>query len=303
MALNILMQLAPLYLLIMLGFLGKHWFQLDEKSIARLAIYVVAPFVFMGLAAQTNFTLDSLLLPFISFALSSAITLCAWRLHQWFGFKDARANLSALGIGGGNTGYFGLPLFAALFGPEHLGIYILLVMGFGFSEVTIGYYVISRGAFSIADSLKRMLRPPTFYAGIAGILWSFLHLPMPPAGAAMFEWLRGTYIVLGMMIIGCTLGGMKKLEFDFSYLAATILGRHLIWPLCAALMILGVRNFSPPVEQSLWVMSLVPLAANQVAYASETNIHPEKAATAVIFSTLLAAAVVAFAAPLLTALR
>ncbi len=107
---------------------------------------------------------------------------------------------------------------------------------------------------------------------------------------------------VGMLIIGCTLGGMQKLEFDFKYLFATILGRHILWPLMILpVFIFGREFFSPAALQSFLVLALVPLAANQVAYANEANIHPEKAATAVMISTLLAPIVVGCLLPQLQA--
>ena len=49
----------------------------------------------------------------------------------------------------------------------------------------------------------------------------------------------------------------------------------------------------------LWVLAIVPLAANTVAFASEMNLHPEKTATAVVISTVLAVFTVPLIAPLL----
>jgi predicted permease len=304
MTLNLFAQLLPLYIIILLGYCGKRWLQLDEKAIAKLVIFLITPVVFFGFTARATFALDVLSLPFINFAAGAFVMFTAWRLHHAFGLKDARGNLSALGVGTGNTGYFGIPLFTALFGPHNLGVYVFLIMGSGFAEVTMGYYILSRGHFSIRDSLLRVVRLPIVYAGLAGILVSYLHVPIPDTISTMFDWFKGAYVVLGMLIIGCTLGGMKKLEFDFKYLCSTVLGRHLIWPLLIwPICYFGRNYFSPGAVQSFIVLALVPLAANQVAYANEANIHPEKAATAVMISTLLAPLVIGGLLPWLTLFR
>jgi predicted permease len=180
-----LAQLLPLYFIIILGFIGKRYLQLDEKAIAKLAIFLITPMVFFGFTARAKFALDELSLPLINFVIGIFIMFMTWRLHHMLGLQDARGNLSALGIGSGNTGYFGIPLFTALFGAQHLGVYIFLIMGSGFAEVTMGYYILSRGRFSIRDSINRVLRLPTVYAGLAGILWSYFAIPVPHVADAM----------------------------------------------------------------------------------------------------------------------
>lgn len=298
-ALPILVQLLPLYVIIALGYVGTRLFQFDGRALAQIAIYLITPMVVLGFTAQMHFTPDSLLLPIIAFACGIIITLGAYNLHRSFGFKDAHGNLSAMGIGGGNTGYFGLPLFVILFGADNVGVYVLGVLGYTFTEILAGYYVISRGRFSVRESLLRVVRMPAIYAGIIGLIWSIAGLPMPKHMITMFDWFRGAYTVVGMLIIGCTLGKMHKLEFDWKFLGITILGRHLIWSALFLPLAIFWTDLALPVRQSFLVMSLVPLAANFVAYANETDIHPEKAATAVILSTILSAVIIALVAPLL----
>ena len=48
------------------------------------------------------------------------------------------------------------------------------------------------------------------------------------------------------------------------------------------------RFFDPSIVNVLLILSLVPLAANTVAIATELKTHPEKASLAVLLSTLFA---------------
>ena len=303
-SLAVLENIFPLYLIIAIGAVGARLFEFDVKALARITIFLIVPVVFFGFTARVVITPDLLLVPMIIPFVGIAVTLLAHRLHQSIGLRDVRGNLSAMGIGTGNSGYFGVPLFAALFGTENLGSYLVVVAAYSIIECTAGYYVLSRGAFTVRESIHRLLRLPMLYAGAAGLLWSQTGLEFSAPFVTLFDWFKGSYSVLGMLIIGCTLGRMHRLELDGKFLAVTILGRHLVWPaILLPVMMVASPWLSAPMQQALVVLSVVPMAANLVAYANETGIHPEKAATAVILSTFLSAVVITAAAPLLFSIR
>ena len=103
---------------------------------------------------------------------------------------------------------------------------------------------------------------------------------------------RGAYAVLGMMLIGLALAD-KKFIRDYRFICMTVVARFLVWPLIMFIVILLDKHLfllynSQLLHQVMMLMSVVPIAANTVAYATELNVQPQKVALAVLFSTFFA---------------
>jgi malate permease and related proteins len=94
------------------------------------------------------------------------------------------------------------------------------------------------------------------------------------------------------MIIGMGLAGASWKSIDMSFISLTFLAKFICWPGLIALLIWvdrsSFRIFDTDIYHVLIIMSIVPLAANTVAIATELRTHPEKAAVAVLLSTIFA---------------
>ena len=94
------------------------------------------------------------------------------------------------------------------------------------------------------------------------------------------------------MIIGIALSKHSRLEIDLKLMAGTFIPKFILWPafgfgiIFIDLTFFGA--FGPEVHQMLAVICAVPMAGNLVAYAATLNLHPERAASAVLVSTLIA---------------
>ncbi len=102
---------------------------------------------------------------------------------------------------------------------------------------------------------------------------------------------KGAYVITGMMIIGVALSKGEKLVFSASFMGLAYAAKFVVWPaLVLALIVLdkGVTHLFPPeVHDLLFVLAILPPAANVVAFAAQLNLRPEKAATTVLIGTLL----------------
>ena len=100
---------------------------------------------------------------------------------------------------------------------------------------------------------------------------------------------KGAYSVLGMLVIGITLSHIEKLAIDWKYLLTSLVWKFLVWPLVGLAVIWGIPYDLNGIEKSMiMLMVTVPMAGNVVIIANQLNVHPEKAATAVMASTMLA---------------
>ena len=284
-------KLFPLYALIVLGFLAGRLLDVKREMVARLLLYIIVPAVSFYGAATVPLNGAVLSLPFVFGAV--CITMCAlsYALARMM-WKDTTKNILAYACGTGNNGYFGIPLVIMLFSDSAFGIAVVAGMGFLLYEVTLGFFIVAKGNFTFAQSVRKLLTLPILYAFLIGLAWNALHIPMPAPLNELLLHFRGAFTILGMMIIGMGFSSLKTLFVDVRFLLVSFFFKFILWPLAILSIVAADRMFfhlyGDTVHSVMVVLSMVPLAANTVIFATELKVHPEKAASAVFLSTLFA---------------
>ncbi|APE30618.1 transporter [Halomonas aestuarii] len=283
--------MGPLWTLLAyigLGWLAARRLAVDPRPVATLLIYLVAPITFFRALVLGGPTPSYLLLTGALFTVASLIALVIHRLARR-GFAPQEAALLAFSAGTGNSGYFGLPVALVLLPPEGVTLYLFCALGVTLYEFTVGFYLSARGQFSVRQSLARIARLPLVYAFLAALLVSGVDIAPPEAvmeGLAVFP---ATYTLLGMMIIGMTLGRVSVREVDLRFIGACVAIRFGFWPVLALAGVLGLQALYPLPDElalALLLIGVVPMAANVVVVAMELGIAPEKGALAVLITTL-----------------
>lgn len=289
---TILLKLIPLYLMILLGFIGTKVLKVQKETIAKLLIYIIAPTViFYGTyTAEINFT--NLSLPVLFFCLASAMALIFLMIGNIVFKKDSTKNILAFTAGTGNTGYFGLPVISVVLGDQAFSLAVLAILGFTLYENSVGFFLTAKGNHTAKESLWKVIKLPTIYAFFAGLLLNLLSVNLGDIAITTIGHFKGVYTLLGMMIIGMGLATVSIKEIDYKFISLTFLAKFISWPL----VILGIITldkyffhiYNLSVYNVIIIMAIVPLAANTVAVATELKVHPNKAALAVLLSTLFA---------------
>lgn len=296
-------RLLPLYALILIGFIAGRMLDLHRESIARLIIYVIMPVVVLFATATTELSLSNLSLPIVYFSVGTALSFLAYGLTRRL-WPDSTPNVLAFAAGTANTGYFGIPVALAVFGSWSTGLVIFATLGLVLFENGIGFYHLARSHYSWQEALHRLRCLPALYAFAFGILINLAHLPIPEPVAGLALMFRDAYSLLGMMVIGLGLSALRRFEFDLRFVSLALLAKFALWPLIISGLLwadhLWIHLLTPQAATIMAFMSFMPLAANTVVFATELRAHPEKAALAVLTSTLLALVVVPLAAGWLT---
>lgn len=192
----------------------------------------------------------------------------------------------------GNNGYFGLPVAILLFPSNIIGLFIFAGLGILLYENTLGFFIAARGHHSVKDSLIKLLKLPLIYSILLGLIVNLSGIHFGSIYADVINNFKGAYTILGMMIIGLGLAGISEFKFDFIFTALAFTAKFLVWPLLIFLIIFIDSNllkiYSTDIYKVLILLSVVPLAANTVAFATTLKTHPEKVAVAVLLSTLFA---------------
>ena len=293
----LLSNLLPLLALIGLGYAAGRWLDVEPRSLAMMAIYILSPVVNFGGVAQLDFQPAYLLLPLVLFGIAVGITLLTSLFARQL-YADNTRNLLAMAASTGNTGYFGTPLVLALFGPQAVGIYFLMNFAVALSESTVGYYFGARGHHGIRDSLKKVLSLPANYAVLLGLAWNGLDLPLPDAFLTWWGRFTGAWVIIGMMLIGVALSRVGGWRANARLTGILFSIKFLVWPACTygfALLdktVLGL--FDPMVHTLLLVIGIVPLAGNTVTFATQLKLRPSEAAVVVLESTVFAVIYIPF---------
>lgn len=282
-------KIFPLYLMIGLGYGASRGLHVARESIAPLLIYIISPVVVFTASLNVKITPEVLAFPWFMFLVSAALCI----LFFWVGkfiWKDATRNIFAFSAGTGNTGYFGIPLAMLLFESDVVNLYIFTMLASLLYESTIGFYIIARGSYTWRESLAKVAKLPSLYALHVGLICNAFDW-IPPAEAMSFlEYFKGTFAILGMMMIGMGLKGVREKGIDFTFIGMTFFTKFVVWPIVIFTLVYIDKTWIHLLDESLYqvmfIFAVVPLAANAVSMAVLLKAAPEKASLAVLLSTL-----------------
>lgn len=300
---HLLQKILPLYMLILLGVVGGRLLKVQKETIANLLIYILVPVVIFFGVLTVDLTPAKLFIPFIFFTLCCVISLCFFLLTRGF-LNPSQRGILSYASGSANTGYFGLPLTIFLLGVDAWGLAILCAFGFIIYESSLGFYFVSRAHHGVRESVRRLLRLPSLYVFVIAIVLNFAGIKKLNDGYhELAENFRGAYTVLGMFLVGLGISHLKKWKMKISVTVLVFFFKFIIWPLVIGSLILCDKMFfhilDDTVHRVMFLMSLVPLPANAVAYASILNTEPEETAVLVLASTIFALVYIPFAVSLM----
>ena len=287
----LLMKIFPIYINIVLGYFSTKFLDVKRESVASILIYILGPIVVFSATLSVKINMSILFLPVFFYIFCSVlafVSLYAFR-KSW---NDPTGNILAFSAGTGNTGYFGITLAIIFFPPYLADIYIFTVLASFLYESTTGFYVTAKGNFTVKESFNKMLKLPILYAFILGIALNLLGVGIPDVVSSYTAQFKGAYGILGMMMVGMGLMGLKKgSDLDLKFISITFILKFIFWPLAILGVIYVDREFFMFLNEELYkvmfLFAIVPLAGNTVTYAVLLNAKPEKASFTVLISTIV----------------
>jgi len=288
----ILFKVFPIYINVILGYLSSNYLNVKRESIAALLIYILGPIVVFSATVSVKINMAVAFLPVFLFVFGSLISFATLAIfkNSW---DDPTGNILSFSAGTGNTGYFGIPLAIIFFEPFLADIFIFTVLASLLYESTTGFYVTAKGNFTVKESLKKISRLPILYAFIAGIILNLAGFNIPEVISSYTAQFKGAYGIMGMMMLGMGLTGMRNSEgnFDIKFLSIAFILKFIFWPLAILGVIMLDKTLLHILNNDLYkvmfLFSIVPMAGNSVTYAVLLKAKPEKTSLAVFLSTIL----------------
>ena len=286
-------NIAPVFILIFLGFILGKKFKLDIYSFSKIIFFIYVPALAFVKLYETKIEAEHLK------ALLYAVIYLAVLVTFSTLFSRLRKHSTALGgafqnsILLYNSANFGLPLITLVFKDSpyaafavSLQIMVLLVQNI--STNTIGLFNAGRSRLNIGESLKTILKMPAIYTIAAALLLKCVPLDLTKT----FVWPAIVYLKDGMVSMALvTLGiQLSKTKFEFKHVEVYLatFARLLIGP-ALAFVTIYLMNIHGIMAQVLLISSSVPTAVNAALIAVELDNEKDFSSQVVMTTTLLSA--------------
>jgi predicted permease len=283
--------MIPLFIYIIMGYVGGKVLKLDRETIAKLLFYLINPIAIFHNLVHTKVEHTLFLIPIIFFAISCLICLIFYYLSKKIWDNEIK-NIIAYSAGTGNVGYMLFPIVTAIFGQEYSVPFFFIVVGVSLYENSLGFYISAAGKYTARNSFIKLIKLPTLYAFILGIIFNYFGTQVHPIFTKFTSNVSNLYTVIGMMIIGLSLAATKSFKIDFKFLGMMTLARYVVWPaVTIGLVIIDQKIthlYSHDLHQLFMVATFIPLAVTSLVIATIFNIHPEKVAVSVMLTTVTA---------------
>jgi|GEM_PF-453110 len=269
----------------------------DSRQLMIMMIVNVAmPCIILDGIFQLPIDRQLMLQIFTIFGVAVLVTclgiLMGWLGARLFRVESSRARQVAILAGCGNTGFIGLPLCAALFGPKGALLAAVFDAGLDFTLWTVCVMMLQDKQKFSFSGLKALLNIPM--AAIAGgLLIAALGVEPPALMKQLTGILAKLASPLAMMYIGMLIPVLLKNRRDVPVrlLGLPITFKLLLFPLSVAGLL-----YVAPMEQELSRIVLIQTAMPTIAMASilfaRYAADEEMGAMTTVFSTLIALATI-----------
>jgi predicted permease len=286
---TIFLKLISALLSVVIGFLAGKFSKVERDPVASLLFYFISPIVFFAIPASVTLSFSALSITLVTFIIATIQCLICYNIFGIY-FDSQSRNILSMTSGTANAGYFVLPVAVSIFDDYTLSIYMMAVVGLSLYESSIGFFICARSFSSTQDSIKKVLRLPNLNAFFIGCLFSAAGFTLPDFLDDFIYNMRGTYSVLGMIMIGLGISTLSKFEVDLKFTGAAFISKFIFYPAIVNVFILLdkliMHNYSASHYQALQLLSTAPMAANTIVFASLMKMNTEKVATTVLLSAL-----------------
>ncbi|UYZ14541.1 AEC family transporter [Brevibacillus sp. WF146] len=264
----------------------------SRQILITIIVNVAMPCIILDGVFQTPID-DRLMLQIFAIFAVSVLLNCLGILIGWLGARTLplsakkRRELAILS-GLGNTGFIGLPLCAALFGPKGAVLAAVFDAGLDFVMWTVAVMMLQeKGAFSL-KGLKAMVNIPMI-AIVAGLGFAMSGLTPPEPVKQLAAALARLASPLAMLYIGMLLPLLlrSKPQVSLPLLGVPITFKLFVFPLSAALL-LSVLHVDAEITRVAVVQVAMPTVAMASILFARYAADEEMGAMTTVFSTLLA---------------
>jgi len=274
-----------IYVFIVLGFLAKRQFNIDNKTLVILSTYYLQPFLtlwgIMLMPINQNLILAPiyyLLAVFVALVFTFLISLT---------LKDKKDRIIAtLTPLIGNTGNLGIPVSYFFWGEIGAVIATLINLANIFFIYSFGIFFFAKGEYSFKEAFKKIIKIPIIWFGILALFLNVKGIHFDESVMKVLQMGAFASIVVQLLIFGAYISDIKFKSDDKKLILVTNFNKFIVFTFIGyvVLKFLGVekRYFYP-----ILLEIATPLAVSNVNLAALFNLYPEKVAFLVLITSLI----------------
>ena len=281
---------APIFLIVGTGWLLDRKFKLHLESMVKLNIYLTVPaFIFTRVLGTELGGGEALRIVGFTVTIISLMFVGSWLAALVFGMPHKQKQSLSLATMFYNCGNYGLPLVTLAFGQQAAAVQIYVLATMNVSTYTVGLFLAQshgEAAVSHRRALMKVLRQPTLYALLLGVLCKTYEVPVK---SITWLWepldlIQACLIGFALITLGVQMSQTRPAPFRAPLWSAIAL-RLLIAP-ALALPLTYLFGFPKEVAASLILAAAAPTAVNTALLAHEFGGDLSFSTSAVYYSTL-----------------
>ncbi|MBT4772164.1 MAG: AEC family transporter [Rhodospirillaceae bacterium] len=289
---------VPVFAIMLAGYLAGRFRILGESSSEALNAFVywfaLPPVLFLSMASVSVSEIFNW--PFIWTLLSGmALVAIPSLVLARLVFRNSLGGVTLHGLTGifANTGYMGIPLFLAAFGPE--GALPAVIATAVNNAVLLGLTILliemdgGRGPSPMrlfANAAVAVVRGPLFLAPLAGILWSWSGLGLPEPASNFFALMGAAAAPCALFAMGLFMVG-KPITSGASEVGWMVLVKLLAQPLVTWWLAVEVFNLDFEMTRGVVLIAALPTGALAFVVAQKYGIFVQRCSAAILVSTIL----------------
>jgi len=280
--------LAPVFVLVLIGYITGPRLKLEANTLSRFAYYLVTPAFTFNIFSAAEIRADlAVRMGVFIVVVTGATVVVAWLVARLLRCPPTMTSAYVLAAAFGNVGNFGLPIVQFKLGDEALvaaSFYFLVLSFFGF---VVGVMAATWHQGTGWRAVLAALKTPAILAVIPAFLLNWFDVPVPIYVSRAAGLLAGALIPSMLVTLGVQLAGMGMPKFNRDVVAASLV-RLLVGPALALLLavpfgLTGIERGAGIIQASM------PVAVLAALIALEHRLMPDFVTTVALFSTLASA--------------
>jgi len=279
----LLPAIAPIALIILIGFAVGHTLSLDQQTLSQLSIYVLVPALITSSLYHTTLSTQSAVSIALGFTIIFALLYAMVQLLSRILRQPilTRKSLVATTLYA-NTGNMGLPFIAFSLGEAGLERAVVYLIVGSIFMASLGPALLQGSG--LKAGIRLTLRLPLVWAMVLGIGLRLFAIQLPLRLDQGLDLLGQAAIPVALIMLGIQLA-KTRLEFSqYEFLATGL--RLLLAPALAYTIgrILGLTGLELKV---LILQGAMPAAVNSLVWVTEFGGDTARVAKTIVLSTLL----------------
>ncbi|MEM7127482.1 MAG: AEC family transporter [Chloroflexota bacterium] len=280
--------LAPVFGLVLLGYLVGPRLEIDARSISRIAYYLLAPAFLFHVFSDANLELNlAVRMAFYAITVALLTGAVAFVIAKLLKLSSEMISAFVLISVFGNVGNFGFPIIQFKFGDTAIveaSVYFIVLSITGF---VVGVAAATWNRDGRLGAITAVFKTPAILAAVPALLVSGADVQIPIFLERAVGLLAGALIPIMLLTLGIQMANIEKIELDRNVIIGSLVrlvaGPALAMLLAAPFVMTGLPRGTGVLQAAM------PAAVLASLIALEHNLMPEFVTTSVLVSTVASA--------------